>query len=167
MNYTPFAVTFLRSTVSHKWAKHKHCHKSATLITWPEFKTFFQKDYGDPQTFVDSIWSMFRKESQYKLKEAWDYASYLQYLLLILVEFGTIGALIKPIILCYFQESLKLSIKVKIEKQDQALISFEELVQRAVNAEVKAGLRSSIIIRDSDAHYVKGHCPLYNNSSKM
>ena len=67
----------------------------------------------------------------------------------------------------YFWEDLKPSIKVKMEQQDRASTSFEEMVQRAVNVEAKAGLRSSTMVRDSDAHYFKGHCPSYNISSKV
>ena len=65
MNHTPFAATFLRGTFNLKWAQHKHRHKSATLITRPKFKNFLQKDLGDSQAFIDSIWNKFRRDSQY------------------------------------------------------------------------------------------------------
>ena len=48
--------------------------------------------------------------------------------------------------ICYFREDLKLSIKVKIEQQDWESVNFEEIVQKAVNVEVKAGLRSSTMV---------------------
>ena len=115
MNCTLFATTFLRGTVSLRWAQYKRRHKSATPITWPEFKNFLQKNLGDSQAFIDSIWSKFKRDSQYQLEEARDYASYLQYLQSILVEFGTIGAPNEPTMICYFQEGLKPSIKVKIK----------------------------------------------------
>ena len=41
------------------------------------------------------------------------------------------------------------------------------MVQRVVNAEAKAGLRSSTIVWDSDACYPRGHRPSHNTSSKM
>ena len=41
------------------------------------------------------------------------------------------------------------------------------MVQRAVNAEAKAGLRSSTIVRDSDARCPRGHRPSHNTSSKV
>ena len=44
-----------------------------------------------------------------------------------------------------------------MEQQDRESIDFEEMVQRAVNAEAKAGLRSSIMVRDSDIRCPKGH----------
>ena len=41
------------------------------------------------------------------------------------------------------------------------------MVQRAVNAEVKAGLRFSTIVRDLDACCPKGHRLSHNTSSKV
>ena len=46
-------------------------------------------------------------------------------------------------------------------------MNFEEMVQRAVNAETKASLRSSIIARDLNAYCPKGHCLSHNTSSKV
>ena len=46
-------------------------------------------------------------------------------------------------------------------------MDFEEMVQKAVNAEVKVGLRSSAIVRDSDIHYPQGHRPFNSIVSKM
>ena len=69
--------------------------------------------------------------------------------------------------ICYFRKSLKPSIKVKIELQDQESIDFEEMVQKAVNTEVKAGLRSSTMVRDLDAHCPRGHRPSHNTFCKV
>ena len=80
INRTPFAATFLRCTVSLRWAQHKRRHKSATPITWPEFKNFLRKDLKDSQAFINSIWSKFRRDSQYQLEKARDYVSHLQHL---------------------------------------------------------------------------------------
>ena len=54
-----------------------------------------------------------------------------------------------------------------MEQQNWASTSFEEIIQKAVNAEAKAGLRSSTIVRDSDARYPRGHRPSHNTSSKV
>ena len=67
----------------------------------------------------------------------------------------------------YFQEGLKPSIKIEMEQQDRASTSFEEIVQRVVNAEAKIGLRSSTIVQDSDAHCPRSHRLSHNTSSKM
>ena len=69
--------------------------------------------------------------------------------------------------ICYFRKGLKPSIKVEIEQQDREFMDFEEMVQRAVNAEAKAGLRSSTMVRKSDARCPRGHRPSHNTSSKM
>ena len=65
INCTPFAASFLRGTISLRWAQHKRRHQSTTPITWSEFKTFLQKDLGNSQAFIDNIWSKFRRDSQY------------------------------------------------------------------------------------------------------
>ena len=69
--------------------------------------------------------------------------------------------------ICYFREDLKPSIKVEMEQQDRESIDFEEMVQRAVNAEAKAGLRSSTMVRKLDVRCPRGHRPSHNTSSKV
>ena len=69
--------------------------------------------------------------------------------------------------ICYFWKGFKPFIKVEIEQQDRESMDFEEMVQKAVNAEAKAGLRSSIIVRDSDAGFLRGHRLSHNTSSKV
>ena len=69
--------------------------------------------------------------------------------------------------ICYFRQGLKLSIKVEMEQQDREAIDFEEMVQKAVNAEVKAGLRSSAMVRDLDIRCLQGHRPSNNTASKV
>ena len=58
---------------------NKRRHKSATPITWSKFTAFLQNDLGSSKAFIDSIWSKFRRDSQYQLEEAQDSASQLQY----------------------------------------------------------------------------------------
>ena len=69
--------------------------------------------------------------------------------------------------ICYFQKGLKPFIRVEIEQQDRESMNFEEMVQRAVNAEAKAGLKSSTMVRDSDGGCFRGYRPSYNTSSKV
>ena len=63
-----------------------------------------------------------------------------------MTEFDFIMTPNKLIIICYFQENLKPSIRVEIKQQNQKAASYTEIVQRAVNAEAKTGLRSNFII---------------------
>lgn len=64
--------------------------------------------------------------------------------------------------ICYFEKSLKPSIKVEMEQQNRKVVNFKKIVQRVVNAETKAGLKSNTMVRDLDIYYSKGHC-LFNN----
>ena len=66
--------------------------------------------------------------------------------------------------ICYFREGLKPSIKVEMEQQERELTNFEEMVQKAVNVEAKAGLRFSTMVWKSDARCPRGHRP---SSSKV
>ena len=69
--------------------------------------------------------------------------------------------------ICYFWQGLKPSIKVKMEQQNRESMNFEEMMQKAVNAEAKASLRSSIMVRDLDARCPRGHRLSHNTSSKV
>ena len=69
--------------------------------------------------------------------------------------------------ICYFWESLKPSIKAEIEQQDRESMNFEEMVQKAVNTEAKAGLRSSIMVQDLDIRCPRDHCPSNSTASKV
>ena len=46
-------------------------------------------------------------------------------------------------------------------------MNFEEIVQKAVNAEAKAGLRSSTMVWESDAYCPKSHHLSHNTFSKV
>ena len=54
-----------------------------------------------------------------------------------------------------------------MEQQDWESMDFEEMVQRAVNAEAKAGLRSSTMVRDSDIRCPKDHRPSNSTVAKV
>ena len=83
------------------------------------------------------------------------------------MEFDSVEALDEFIMICYFWKSLKPSIKIKMEQQVQALASFKEMVQKAINAEVKASLKSNTMVWDSDIHYFRSYCPSHNISLKV
>ena len=69
--------------------------------------------------------------------------------------------------ICYFWKGLKPSIKVEMEQQDWESMNFEEIVQRVVNVESKAGLRSSTMVRDLDICCPTGHRPSNSTASKV
>ena len=70
MNLTPFATTLFCGIVSLRWTEHKRRDKNVTPITWPEFKIFLRKNLGHSQALINSIWSKFRRDSQYQLEKA-------------------------------------------------------------------------------------------------
>ena len=67
----------------------------------------------------------------------------------------------------FFREGLKLFIKVEIEQQDRESVDFEEMVQKIVKVEVKAGLRSSTMVQDLDIRCPKDHNPFNSITSKV
>ena len=165
MNRISFAATFFCGPISLRWAQHKRRQKCATPIILSKFKAFLRKDLESSQAFIDSIWSKFKRDSQYQLEEARDWASNLQYLQSILSKFDRTPD--ELIMICYFWKGLKPSINVEMKQQNRESTNFEEIVQRAANAEVKAGLRSSIIVQEADAYCFRGHHPSHNTSSKV
>ena len=46
-------------------------------------------------------------------------------------------------------------------------MNFEEMVQKAVNAKAKAGLKSSTMVWKSDARCFRGYRPSHNNFLKV
>ena len=56
---------------------------------------------------------------------------------------------------------------VKMEQQDREAIDFEEMVQRTVNEETKAGLKSSAMVQDSDIRCPRGSRLSNSIASKM
>lgn len=84
-------------------------------IPWEEFKTFLRKNLGDCRAFVASIWSKFKRGSQYQLEGVQDWASHLEHLQSILQEFDPSGAFEESDLICYFQEALRPSIKAEME----------------------------------------------------
>ena len=167
INCTFFATTFLRSSISFRWAQHKRRHKCAGFIMWSKFKAFFRKDFVSSQAFIDSIWNKFRRDSQFQLEKARDWASYFQDLQSILLEFDLIRTLNELIMICYFREDFKPSIKVKMKKKDRESMNVEEMVQKAVKAEAKMGLRSCTIVRNSNIRDLRDHHLSHNTFLKM
>ena len=89
LNRNPFATWFLCGLVTQQWLQHKQRRDGAMLMTWPEFKEFLQKYFGDFRAFVDSVWKKVKRDSQYQDKLAQDSAAYLEYLQSILIEFDS------------------------------------------------------------------------------
>ena len=59
----------------------------------------------------------------------------------------------------YFQTGLQPSIRVEIEQYNRELDSFEELVEKAVDAKTKAAFQPRSYICKTDQHYFRGSQP--------
>ena len=135
-------------------------------MTWKEFKDFFRKNLGDDWVFVNSIFSQFRRVSQYQQKLLLEWAAHLKYLQLILLAYNPIGALAKPTMLRYFQKGLQPSILVNLQNEDHKLKNFFQVVKKAVAAEAKANLRSRATTKDIDQHCLWGSWSANSTAAK-
>ena len=97
-------------------------------MTWLEFKNFLQKNLGDSKAFVDNLWSKFRRDLQYQSESVLDWASHLEQLQSILLEFDADGAPKEPTMIKYFREGLKPSIRAEMEQYGRELDSFEDTI---------------------------------------
>ena len=95
-----------------------------------------------------------------------DWAAHLKYLQSILLEYDLARAPGKPTILRYFQEGLRLSIRVELKHRDLELESFKQLVKKVVEAEGKASLRPRTITREMDQHCSRGSRPANTTVAK-
>ena len=165
-NRIPFAASFLRGTVVQRWQQHKRRSQGLVPMTWLEFKNFLQKNLGDSRAFVDNLWSKFRRDSQYQSESVLDWASHLEHLQSILLEFDADGAPGEPTMIRYFREGLRPSIRVEMQQHGRELDSFEDTIEKAVDAEAKAALRPRSISRETDQHYPQGTRPANSTATK-
>ena len=121
-------------------------------MTWVKSKDFLRKNLGDSRAFVDSIWKKIKRDSQYQDKSVQDWAPHLEYLQSILIEFDFECAPEESTIIWYFREGLRPSVRVEMEQCGLELDSFEELVEKAVDAEAKAALWPCSYAREIDQH---------------
>ena len=119
-------------------------------MTWEEFKNFLQKSLGNDWAFANSIFSQFRRVSQYQQDSVLEWAAHLKHLQSILLAYDLIKALAKPTMLRYFQEGLQSSILVKLQNKVHKLENFFQIVKKAVTVKVKANLRSQATTKDMD-----------------
>ena len=128
-------------------------------MTWVEFKDFLRKNLGDSRAFVDSIWKKVKRDSQYQDESVQDWAAHLEYLQSILIEFDSEWAPEEGTMIWYFREGLRPSVRVEMEQRGRELDSFEELVEKAVDAEAKAALRPRSYARETDQYCLRGSRP--------
>ena len=84
-------------------------------MRWAKFKDFLRKNLGDDWAFANSIYSKFRRDSQYQAESVLDWATHLEHLQSILLEYDPVGAPTKPTKLRYFRKSLKPFVLAELE----------------------------------------------------
>ncbi len=109
---------------------------------------------------MDSYWTKIRQESQYQQEKVLDWATHLEHLQAVLKEFDPTGTPNKTTLIRYFQEGLHPSIWAQLDHRGRDLDGWEEVVEKAGDAEAKTNLQSPFYVRDIDARCPKGHRPL-------
>ena len=166
-NQTHFTVSFLRNRISFRWHQHKLRNQAAEgPLSWVEFKAFLRKNLGDSKAFVDNVWSRVKRDSQYQQQEVQDWASHLEHLQSILQEFDADGAPKESDLIRFFREGLKPSVKTQMEQRGWELDSWEQLIEKAIEAEAKAGLQPSFILREMDQRCPRGNRPAHTTVAK-
>ena len=74
---------------------------------------------------MDATWSRIKRDSQYQQEEVQDWASHLEHLQSILLEFDAEGAPEESDLIRFFREGLKPSIKAQMEQRGRELDSWE------------------------------------------
>ena len=144
-----------------------HWDKKVTSITWTKFKAFLQKKFGKFKSFINNIWKKLKKDSQYQLEEVYDWVFQRKYLQSILIEFDPTAIPTKLIIVRYFEEGLKLSIKAKTDKNATHLDYYEKLVAKAVRAKAKSGQQPNSYLQKTDQQVFQDRRPAYTTTHKV
>ena len=166
-NRTPFAAFFLCGRISFRWNQHKLQHQATKdPLFWGEFKAFLRKSLGDSRSFVDVIWNKIRWDCQYQQEEIQDWASHLEYLQSILMEFNAGGAPGESTLIQIFRNGLKPSIATQIEQRGRENDSWEELVEKTIEAEAKVSFLPSPFVRDMDQRCPQGNRPATMSKSQ-
>ncbi len=67
-------------------------HNQLATMIWDKFKASLWKNLGESNAFVGYIWRELRGDVQYQLKEVQDWATHLEHLQFILLEFDANNA---------------------------------------------------------------------------
>ena len=126
---------------------------------WDEFKAFLRRSLGDSQAFVDAYWGKIKRDSQYQLEEVLDWTAHLEHLQAVLREFDPAAAPNEEIMIQCFRKGLRPSIRAQLDAWGRDLDSWEEAVEKTVNAEAKALLQSPASIRNMDSRCPRGSRP--------
>ena len=103
---------------------------------------------------MDTYWGKIKRDPQHQLKEVLNWAAHLEHLLAVFQKFDPMVTPNKEIMIRYFREGLRPSIRAQLDAQGRDLDSWEEAVEKAVNVETKVLLQSPANTRD-----IGSRCP--------
>ena len=135
-------------------------------MTWTKFKDFLRKNLGGNRAFANSICSKFRQDSQYQAKFVLDWTAHLKHLQSILLEYDPVGASTKLTMLRYFHKGLKPSVLVELEYRNLELESFDQIIKKAVDANIKSALRAHSSIKEMDQNCPQSNRPANSTVAK-
>ena len=115
---------------------------------------------------MDTIWSRVKRDSQYQQEEIQDWASHLEHLQSILIEFDADGAPEESDPIWFFWEGFKPSVKAQMEQCGRENDSWEDLVEKAINAEAKASLQAPSNLREMNQRCLWGNRPTHTTVAK-
>ena len=126
-----FVTSFFQDRISFRWQQYKWKRNadSSVPVTWDEFKVFLYHNLGDSQAFVDIYWEKIKRDFQYQLEEILDLEAHHEHLQAVFQEFDLATTSNKEIMIRYFQEGLKSSIRAQLDAQGRELDSWEEAVE--------------------------------------
>ena len=108
---------------------------------------------------MDTYWGKIKRDSQYQLEEVFDWTAHLEHLQAVLREFDPAAASNEEIMIRCFLEGLRAFIRAQIDVRGRDLSSWEEAVEKTVNAEAKTMLQSCFITRNMDSRCQQGNRP--------
>ena len=148
-----FAASFLRYRISFYWQQYKWRHDADTPVpvTWNAFKAFLRRSLDDSQAFVDAYWGKIKRDSQHQLEEVLNWAAHLEHLQAVLREFDPAATPNEETMIRYFREGLRPSVQAQLDTRGRNQDSWEEAVEKAINAQAKMLLQSSSSIRNMDS----------------
>ena len=100
---------------------------------------------------MDIYYGKIKRDSQYQLEEVLDWAAYPKDMQAVFREFDPAAIPNKEIMIRYFLEGLKPSVRAQLDAHGRDLDFWEEAVEKAINAEAKAMLQSSSNTRNMDS----------------
>ena len=88
-----------------------------------------------------------------------DWAAHLEHLQAVLREFDSVAAPNEDTMIRYFREGLRPSIRAQLDVRDRDLDSWDEVVDKTVDAEAKASLQAPSGTREMDSRCPQGQRP--------